>query len=109
MDHTHHPVRSRSSLHCVHVSCISSTPLFLCLFVIVFVIVCHVSTHLCWDCCPQVLQASGSHAPLVVSGDVGLNTLRVAATVHALGLEEEVSYICMAPARAPYRPPACLG
>jgi hypothetical protein len=42
----------------------------------------------------QVLKASSSSSPLVVSGDTGLNTLGVAATVHALGLGDAVSRLC---------------
>lgn len=38
----------------------------------------------------QVLKASTTHSPLVISGDAGLNTLQLAATVHALGLRDEV-------------------
>lgn len=40
-----------------------------------------------------MLKASGSCEPLVISGDVGLDTLRVAATVHALGLQGEVGLV----------------
>jgi hypothetical protein len=47
------------------------------------------SVCICW----QVLKAAGSCAPLVVAGDVGLNTLRVAATVHALGLQDQVGFL----------------
>jgi hypothetical protein len=37
-----------------------------------------------------VLKAAATTKPLLVSGDVGLKTLRMAATVHALGLQDEV-------------------
>jgi hypothetical protein len=40
-----------------------------------------------------VLKASLTANPLVVTGDVGLKTLRVAATVHALGLQDEVGFL----------------
>lgn len=47
----------------------------------------------CLPLCPptaQITKAAASTKPLLISGDAGLDTLRLAATAHALGLGEEV-------------------
>lgn len=40
----------------------------------------------------QVAKAAASAAPLVITADPGMDTLRLAATVHALGLKPEVGH-----------------